>query len=215
VKLTTPILKSCSFLFGSLAVLVATFPVIGADGASHQKEKGRNTTFTRDGGIVRIWEYKYIPEATQPCTHEESEWWKQTRNAGNGMFVAWKKRDQKLMAESRNTFLLLITEGRRKEYRVPIEDRPPQVVFHAEPDYSYIARKNKISGTVWASVDITADGTAGDVQVIEGLGWGLDQNAIQALRQFIFLPAVKDGTFVAERKKLGVFFCGQPSGCQR
>jgi len=215
MKIAASMVKSGSYLLCSLLVLVAASAAVGADGASYQKEKGTTKTLTEGGAIVRIWEYNYIPEATQPCTHEESEWWKQTRNAGNGVFLAWKKGDQKLMAESKERFLLLLNEGRRREYRVPVEDRPSQILFHAEPDYSYIAQKNKISGTVWVSVEVTADGGAGDVKVVEGLGWGLDQNAIRALRQCIFLPAVKDGTFVAERKKLGIFFCGQPSGCQR
>lgn len=36
-----------------------------------------------------------------------------------------------------------------------------------------------------------------DIQVIGGLGWGLNESARQSMRQAVFLPAIKDGDFVA------------------
>ncbi len=49
-----------------------------------------------------------------------------------------------------------------------------------------------------------------DIQIIEGLAYGLDENAIQAARQVVFLPAIKDGAFVGSRgdMKYG-FFLGR------
>jgi TonB family protein len=125
------------------------------------------------------------------------------------MFLAWKNHNKKSIAESRAKFLLLLYEGRLKQYRVPLKDRPPQVLFHSEAAYSYAAEKNRVTGTVYLSVEYGADGLVGEVQVTKGLGFGLDQNAVQALRQFVFLPAVKDGAFVAERKDLKVTFSRQ------
>jgi TonB family protein len=193
-------------LLVSLLILSLVSAVAVADSAQDQREKVKITTLTGGGAVVEIGEFIYIPEATEPCTREESEWWAETRNAGNGMFLAWKKHDKKSTAALRAKFVLLLYEGRQKQYRVPLKDRPSQILFHAEPGYSYAAEKNRVTGTVYLSVEYRADGLVGEVQVTKGLGFGLDENAVQALRQFIFLPAVRDGAFVPEHKNLKITF---------
>jgi protein TonB len=57
------------------------------------------------------------------------------------------------------------------------------------PSYSEEARKTKLQGTVILSVLVGADGRVKDVRVIRGLGLGLDENAIQTVRNWQFLPA--------------------------
>jgi len=213
MRTKTLLTRSGRVLLSFLLILSAASVGAGADGASSQEEKGTTKANTRDGATVEVWKYNYIPAASQPCTKEETEWWRQTRAAGNGIFLAWKGHDAKSISESRARFLVLLSEGRQKGYRVPLDDRPSQFLLHARPVYPYIAEKEKIGGTVWVSLDVTADGTAGDVRVIDGLGWGLDQSAIQAVKQWVFLPAIKDGAFVAERKKVGIIFCRRLSEC--
>ena len=46
------------------------------------------------------------------------------------------------------------------------------------------------------SVEYRADASIGEVQVKKGLGWGLDEDAVQAARHCVFLPAIRDGAFV-------------------
>lgn len=58
-----------------------------------------------------------------------------------------------------------------------------------DPLYSEEARKSKLQGTVLLSVLVGADGRAKDVRVLRGLGMGLDENAIQAIRNWQFIPA--------------------------
>jgi TonB family protein len=41
---------------------------------------------------------------------------------------------------------------------------------------------------------VLRDGAVGDVKVLKGLGLGLDQRAIQAVRQWKFSPATLRGT---------------------
>lgn len=58
-----------------------------------------------------------------------------------------------------------------------------------DPLYSDEARKTKLQGSVLLAVLVGADGRAKDVRVLRGLGMGLDENAIQAIRNWQFLPA--------------------------
>ena len=43
------------------------------------------------------------------------------------------------------------------------------------------------------SVEVGPDGLAHNARVLRGLGLGLDENAIDAISQWRFRPAVKDG----------------------
>ena len=66
-----------------------------------------------------------------------------------------------------------------------------QVVCRICPDplYSDEARKSKLQGRVTLRVLVGADGRAKDVQIIHGLGMGLDENAVSAVRGWQFIPA--------------------------
>jgi protein TonB len=69
----------------------------------------------------------------------------------------------------------------------------PQAVTTPDPEYTEEARRAKTQGTciLWLIVD--ADGRPRDVRVVRGLGFGLDAKAIEAVKQWRFEPAKKDG----------------------
>src|SRR5580698_1989207 len=67
----------------------------------------------------------------------------------------------------------------------------PKVVHRVEPKYSKEARKARLEGTVVLAVDVGADGKANDVTVRRGLGMGLDEEAVKAVKKWRFLPAKK------------------------
>jgi protein TonB len=69
----------------------------------------------------------------------------------------------------------------------------PTIVYRVEPEYSEEARKVRYQGTVLLAAIVKRDGTVDVTRVIRMLGFGLDQNAIQALKQWRFRPAMKDG----------------------
>ena len=69
----------------------------------------------------------------------------------------------------------------------------PQLIHRVDPEYSEEARKAKYQGTVELYVEIEADGTAHRIEVRRGLGLGLDEKAIEAVRQWRFKPALKNG----------------------
>jgi protein TonB len=58
-----------------------------------------------------------------------------------------------------------------------------------DPAYSDEARKAKLQGLVTMRVLVGADGRVRDVQVTRGIGLGLDENAVRAVRGWQFLPA--------------------------
>lgn len=70
---------------------------------------------------------------------------------------------------------------------------PPKVISKVEPEYSQEARAAQLWGTSILSVVIGTDGMAHDIQVVQTLGMGLDAKAVQAVSQWQFQPAEKDG----------------------
>ena len=76
---------------------------------------------------------------------------------------------------------------------------PPHAIYMPEPEYSKKARKAKLQGTVVLSIIINANGEVHEITVEKSLGLGLDEKAIEAVRQWRFEPAMKDGKPVAVR----------------
>lgn len=69
----------------------------------------------------------------------------------------------------------------------------PAVVYRVEPQYSEEARKARYQGTVVLEAIVRRDGTVEILRVVRSLGFGLDENAIQALRQWRFRPGMRNG----------------------
>jgi periplasmic protein TonB len=82
----------------------------------------------------------------------------------------------------------------------------PKPISTPDPEYTEAARKAKYQGTcvLWLIVD--ADGRPRDIRVSRSLGMGLDEKAIEAVRQWKFEPAVKDGRPVAVQISVEVSF---------
>jgi protein TonB len=55
------------------------------------------------------------------------------------------------------------------------------------------ARENDIEGTVRLQVAVSADGKVTDVRVLQGLGYGLDEEAVRRVRRYSFTPATRNG----------------------
>jgi TonB family protein len=64
----------------------------------------------------------------------------------------------------------------------------------------------KLQGTVILSLIVGVDGKAHAIQVARSLGLGLDEMAIEAVRQWRFDPAKKDGKPVAVAVDVEVSF---------
>jgi len=69
----------------------------------------------------------------------------------------------------------------------------PTAISSPDPDYTEEARKAKKQGTcvLWLIVD--SSGHPRDLKVVRGLGMGLDEKALEAVKNWRFQPALKDG----------------------
>jgi TonB family protein len=91
-------------------------------------------------------------------------------------------------------------------YRVGGGVTPPRVLYDPDPDYSEEARKAKFQGTVVLWVIVGPDGRPRDITVQRSLGMGLDEKAVEAVRNWKFEPAKKDGQAVAVQIAIEVNF---------
>ena len=71
---------------------------------------------------------------------------------------------------------------------------PPDLLREVKPEYSQDARRRGIEGDVVLEIVVRRDGSVGDVKILRGLGAGLDQRAVDAVRQWRFSPARRYGT---------------------
>ncbi|HLS58114.1 MAG TPA: energy transducer TonB [Paracoccaceae bacterium] len=70
---------------------------------------------------------------------------------------------------------------------------PPRLLREVRPDYTDAARRRGIEGEVLMEIVVRRDGSVGDVRIIRGLGHGLDERAVTAVRQWRFEPATRHG----------------------
>jgi TonB family protein len=61
-------------------------------------------------------------------------------------------------------------------------------------DYTEDARRRGLSGEVVLEIVVRRDGSVGDVKILQGLGGGLNDRAVQAVRQWRFSPAQRLGS---------------------
>jgi protein TonB len=69
----------------------------------------------------------------------------------------------------------------------------PVVLFAPEPEFSEEARKAKVAGNVLVYLQVDTSGHPTHVHVLRGIGLGLDEKAVEAVRQYKFKPAMENG----------------------
>ncbi|HEY7856400.1 MAG TPA: TonB family protein [Terriglobales bacterium] len=82
----------------------------------------------------------------------------------------------------------------------------PVPVYDPDPEYSEAARKAKFQGVVIVGVIIGADGHVYDPKIVQPLGLGLDEKAIDAVKLWRFEPAKKNGRAVRVAANIQVNF---------
>lgn len=70
---------------------------------------------------------------------------------------------------------------------------PAEILSKPSPLYTPEARSLRIQGEVLLEVVLQATGNLQVVRVVQGLGHGLDDNAVKAAQQIRFKPAMRDG----------------------
>jgi len=69
----------------------------------------------------------------------------------------------------------------------------PVVLHSGEAEFSDEARRAKYQGVCLISLIVDTQGNPQNIRVARALGMGLDEKAIEAIRQYKFKPAMKDG----------------------
>lgn len=74
---------------------------------------------------------------------------------------------------------------------------PPRVVYQIDPEFSEEARKAKYQGSCVLGLIVDASGRPTKIRVLNALGMGLDEKAIESVKNWKFEPGKKDGRDVA------------------
>lgn len=90
---------------------------------------------------------------------------------------------------------------------------PPHALLDAgepvqktEPEYTDEARLAELEGTVVLAAEIDESGLAQDLQVVESVGLGLDERAMEAVKQWSFPPAVSPDPRIKTVRQIHVGF---------
>ena len=74
--------------------------------------------------------------------------------------------------------------------------KPPRLVHQVNPDYTGV-RGVRVKGSVELALVVTSQGATRDVRVVQSLQPEVDRCAMEAVKQWRFAPAQKDGKSVA------------------
>ena len=77
--------------------------------------------------------------------------------------------------------------------RQSMVDKKARLVSTFEPASNQYAQDHGVAGICLYHVVIGADGKPGEIAVGRPIGFGLDENAVDAIRKATFEPAIKDG----------------------
>jgi TonB family protein len=70
---------------------------------------------------------------------------------------------------------------------------PPILLYAVDPKFSPQAKDKKVAGPVLVGLIVDEKGKPLYVRVIRGVGMGLDENAVEAVKQYKFKPAMENG----------------------
>ncbi|HYN15237.1 MAG TPA: TonB family protein, partial [Terriglobales bacterium] len=83
---------------------------------------------------------------------------------------------------------------------------PVEILAKPKPNYTEEGRKLKIEGEVRLEVQFTATGEVHVIRILQGLGHGLDEQAMRAAEQIKFKPAQREGKPVDSSATLHIIF---------
>lgn len=87
-----------------------------------------------------------------------------------------------------------------------IRPTPPKVIKQVAPEFSEEARRKKIGGNILVSLVVDESGNPTSIRVVRGIGYGLDQKAVEAVEGYRFQPATKSGVPVKAELLVSVNF---------
>ena len=91
-------------------------------------------------------------------------------------------------------------------YKIGNGVSPPKVEHKVDPKYTKEARAAKVAGIVSLNLVIDANGSPRDIVVTRGLGFGLDEAAVDCVQKWRFKPGMKEGSPVNVQATIDVNF---------
>lgn len=84
---------------------------------------------------------------------------------------------------------------------------PASIGTRLDPTYPWEARRNRWQGTVLLAVTVSPEGRPIAIDIARSSGYGvLDEAAVEAVRQWRFVPARRNGVAVADRVAVPITF---------
>jgi len=99
-----------------------------------------------------------------------------------------------------------VAQSDDKVYEPSEVTRKAKITFKPEPPYTTKAREHEIEGTVVLRLVLRANGEITDIEVVEGLPYGLTEECIKVARKIKFEPALKDERKVSQYVKASYIF---------
>jgi TonB family protein len=96
------------------------------------------------------------------------------------------------------------------EFKGLTSDRP-RVISLPKPESTPEAVAAHMTGSVILSVEVLPDGNVGGVKILRSIGYGLDENAIAAIRKGKFKPGLRFGQPINAKIRVEVTFSRQSS----
>jgi bla regulator protein BlaR1 len=84
----------------------------------------------------------------------------------------------------------------------------PTLEYEVKPKYTPEAMQARIQGSIWLAVVVLETGNVGDVTITQSLDkeYGLDDEAVNTVKQWRFKPGTKDGKAVAVQVEIEMTF---------
>ena len=139
-------------------------------------------------------------------------WWTQSRRATEAPVATLPAPVMDDAARPANERAAATPEGKRAERTAaarpaPISRDARPMAGNAEPKYPAAMLRAGVGGTVVVLAEVDAQGTPIDVRVVERSGErDLDRAAVNAVRQWRFEPAIRNGKAIATSVKVPVDF---------
>lgn len=112
------------------------------------------------------------------------------------------------VVEAQNQYVSFLQKGKPSDGEIQAASMQlrPIILYQEKAKYTKAARQNRVQGTVLVSVVFASDGQIKNIQVKRGLPDGMDDEAIKAAQEIVFLPALKNGSPVSVRMSIEFTF---------
>lgn len=102
-------------------------------------------------------------------------------------------------ATARTTVVTIVEDLPDQDSPRSVGFKPPQFISRVKPGYTTEAEQADITATVEMMAIFQSDGNVGAIEITRWGGFGLDESAAAAVRQFKFSPASRDGKPISVR----------------